>query len=294
MEFGINLHGGGRKFKVIQVLDNGTSHAALRAERFQVIIQRNVDFAMRRHVFIVQEHAFVNAKACRQSKPARVIRASGLRQHAVNLKGCPESLVAVIVRENACFTLSVIRFGIDPIAPLQVHILEHGNVAFCHGQKATQRSRKHIENAKAPFRRKAVLHVNRHMRCKRRKTRIQVSPEFRNARPAVAFVKALAHHDTRCKMAELVQVQRVIKIVFEMEIVPLFVPPALIEHKPIGGTVSNQNRRGNTDGFRNRKLNRIARVFTAVIPRRIAPRKRIARGSMQGYPRKHEQHDRDC
>ena len=77
MEFGINLHGRGRQLEVIQILDNGARHAALRAESLQVVIERNIDFATR--VRIMRKHTFIDAKTCRKGKPAWVILTGCLR-----------------------------------------------------------------------------------------------------------------------------------------------------------------------------------------------------------------------
>ena len=49
-------------------------------------------------------------------------------------------MVTIVVSKHACITLSVIRFGIDPVAPLEIYILEHGDIAFRHGQEATEGS----------------------------------------------------------------------------------------------------------------------------------------------------------
>ena len=243
------MHGRGRQLEVIQVLHDGARHTALRAESFQVVIERNIDFAVR--VRIVRKHTLVDAEARRQGKPARIIRTGGLRQQAINLERSPEGLIAVIVREHARITLSVIRLGIDPVTPLEIYVLEHGNIALRHRQKASQGTRQYVENAKAPLGRKAVLHINRHMRRKGRKARKKVRVELGNSRPTVSLVEGFAHHDTRCEMSELVQVQGIVKVILEMEIVPLFVPPSLVENEPVGCTVGNQNRRGHAHALGN-------------------------------------------
>ena len=97
-------------------------------------------------------------------------------------------------------------------------------------------------------------------------------------------------------MAELVEVQRVVKIVLKMEMAPLVVPPALLENEPVGRTIGDKRKRGDTDRLGHRQLRGdIGRILTAVIPGGIAPGERIARSGKRRlhktYKRKHEYGD---
>ena len=195
---------------------------------------------------MLDEHTLVDAQACGNRKPARVVGTDTCREQAVRLERRPESLVAIVIGKHARMALPVIRLRVDPVAPLEVHVLEYGNVAFRHRVKATQGPAQHVKNAKAPFRRIAVLHVDGHMRHHRREARKQVRLELARSGPAVTFVESLTQHNACGKVAELVEVQRIVKIVLEMEMASLVVPPALLEHEPIGGPIGDKRQRGNT------------------------------------------------
>ena len=73
-------------------------------------------------------------------------------------------------------------------------------------------------------------------------------------------------------MSQFVKIQGVVKIILEMEIVALFVPPALGKNKSIGSGVS---RCGNPDcrgklRYGNFRLD-ILRIFGTIVKSRIAP-----------------------
>ena len=136
----------------------------------------------------------------------------------------------------------IISIGINPVAPLEVDILEQRHITLCHRQEPAKAARKHIKNAKAPLGSKAILDINRNMGRQGRKASKQIRLELASTRPTVAFVESLANDDTRSKMPKLIQVQSIVEIVLEMETTAtVIVPPAFFKNKAVGRAIGNQS-----------------------------------------------------
>jgi len=82
-------------------------------------------------------------------------------------------------------------------------------------------------------------------------------------------------------MAKLIEIERIIKVIFKMEMASFIVPPALGKNKYIRGTKRRKRNTANRADLppRNFGLD-IDRIFAAVIPGGIAPCGRI-KGSRQ-------------
>ena len=107
--------------------------------------------------------------------------------------------------------------------------------------------------------------------------KVQNEPDYftRNTFPAASLAKTIT-------IAAAMESNRIVKIILEMEMASLVVPPPLLEYKPVGGSVGNKRKRGDSGHLRHGQFRcYIGRILATVIPRGIAPGQWIARSGKQ-------------
>lgn len=84
-------------------------------------------------------------------------------------------------------------------------------------------------------------------------------------------------------MAKFIQIQRIIEIIFKMEMTPFVIPPPLGKHKYVCSTEGRKRECTKSADLPpgNFGLD-IDGILAAIIPRGIAPSRRIIRGRLRG------------